>query len=217
MAAALTVLPAEVQVGDAVTITGSGFLANTVVTVSIPEHGESFETMSDEAGGISSDDLADRAFTVLTSDATNVTANDTVTIDSVVYTFKAAPTTVAGEVKIGADAATTLANLKAAINLAAGSGTLYGSGTVVHPTVTAAAITATTLRLYAKTGGTAGNSLGSTEASSHLSFTSTVFAGGSASTGVSSLLYTPTQSTPFTVNATDGTNSATASVRVFTQ
>lgn len=215
--AALTVTPAETQVGDAVTITGTGFLANTVVLVSIPEFGESFETMSDEAGGISSDDLADRAFTVLTSNGTNVSANDTVTIATVVYTFKASVTTTAGEVLIGADAAGSLANLKKAINLSGVGGTDYGSLTVVHPTVTAAALTATTLRLYAKTGGTAGNSLGSTKSAATLSFTSTVFAGGSASTGVSALLFTPTEAKPFTVNASDGTNTATARVLVSTE
>lgn len=216
MAAALVVTPAEVQVGDAVAITGSGFLADTVVLVTIPEHGEAFETVSDAAGGISSDDLADRAIATLTSDATNVTADDTVTIGAVTYTFKAAPTTGANEVKIGTTAALTLANLKAAINQTGTSGTDYGSGTVIHPTVTAGALTATTLRLYAKTAGTGGNSLTSTEASTHLAFGGVVFAGGAASTGVSALLYTPTQATPFTVNATDGTNTATATVRVWT-
>lgn len=217
MAAALTVAPTEVQVGDAVTITGTGFLADTVVTVTIPEYGESFETMSDEAGGISSDDLADRAFTVLTSNGTDVTANDTVTIGAVTYTFKATPTTVANEVKVGGTAAITLTNLKNAINQTGVSGTDYGSGTVIHPTVSAGALTATTLRLYAKTAGTGGNSLVSTKSAATLTFTSTVFAGGAASTGISSLLYTPTSNRPFTVQATDGTNSASATVRVFTE
>lgn len=215
MAAALTVTPAEVQVGDPVVISGTGFLADTVVTVSIPETGESFEVVSDAAGGISSDDLADRAIATLTSDGTNVTAADTVTIGAVTYTFRASVTTTANEVLIGADAATSLANLKKAINLSGTGGTEYGSLTVIHPTVTAAALTATTLRLYAKTAGTGGNSLTSTEASTHLSFGGAVFAGGAASTGVSPLLFTPTNNAPFTVNATDGTNTASARVLVF--
>jgi hypothetical protein len=55
--------------------------------------------------------------------ATNPTANDTVTIKGVTFTFVAAPAS-AGEVDIGASAAATQANLLAAIN---GSGT--GDGT----------------------------------------------------------------------------------------
>jgi hypothetical protein len=212
--ASLTVTPSEVQVGDAVVITGAGFAADSVVTVTIPEYGESFETVSDAAGGISTDDLADRAITTLTSTGVNVTAADTVTIGAVTYTFRAAVTTTANEVKIGADAAATLQNLKDAINLT-GTTAQYGSLTVVHPTVTAAAITTTTLRMYAKTAGTGGNSLASTKSAVTLSFTGSTFAGGAASTGVSSLLYTPTKNEPFTVQATDGTNTASARVLVF--
>ena len=54
---------------------------------------------------------------------------------------------------------TSLANLKAAINLETNGGK-YGTGTVVHPTVTALSSTATALVVAAKDGGTAGNSLG---------------------------------------------------------
>lgn len=71
--------------------------------------------------------------------AGNAVADETVTIGSTVYTWKAAPTTVAFEVKVGATASDSIDNLIAAINLAAGAGTLYGSLTTAHPTVTAAA------------------------------------------------------------------------------
>ena len=47
--------------------------------------------------------------------ATNPTAGDTVTIQGVVFTYRAAPA-LAGEVDIGADAAASLANLVALIN-----------------------------------------------------------------------------------------------------
>lgn len=213
--AALTVTPTEVQVGDTVTIDGTGFLPNTVVTVTIPEHGESFEVKSDASGEINSDDLADKAVGTLTLSG-NAVAAETVTIDGVVYTWRAAPTTVAGEVKVGATASDSLDNLKAAINLGAGSGSLYGSLTAVHPTVGAGAKTATTLQVYAKTGGTAGNSLATTEGMTNGAWGGAVLASGAASTGISPLLYTPTEARPFTVQATDGTNSASATVRVFT-
>jgi hypothetical protein len=216
--ASVTITPADAQVGDQVAISGEGFLADSVVTVSILEYGESFETVSDAAGDISSDDLPDRAIATLTSNGTDVSVNDTVTIGAVTYTFKAAPTTVANEVKIGGTAAASLANLKKAINLTGVSGTDYGSSTVIHPTVAAGALTATTLRLYAKTGGTAGNTLASTEVAVTLSFGDTTFVDlGAASTGVSPMLFTPTHVGPLTARATDGTNSAEARILVYSQ
>lgn len=60
------------------------------------------------------------------------TANDTVTIDSQTYTYKAAPTTVANEVKIGASVNASIDNLVSAITLGGTPGTDYGSGTVKH-------------------------------------------------------------------------------------
>lgn len=56
--------------------------------------------------------------------ATNPTANDTVTVAGVTFTFVASPTT-AGHVDIGADAAGSRANLKAAIEGGSGAGTTY--------------------------------------------------------------------------------------------
>lgn len=215
MAAALTVTPTEIQVGDAVTIDGTGFTPGAVVTVSIPETGDAQEVVADVSGEINSDDLADRAQGTLTSSGVQVTANDTVTIGANTYTFKAGPTTVANEVKIGADAAATLLNLKNAINLTGVSGTDYGSLTVIHPTVTAGAITPTTLVLFAKTAGTGGNALAFSKSAATLSVSAANLAGGAASTGVSPIQFTPQTNLPFTVNATDGTNSASARVLVF--
>lgn len=215
--ATIAVTPTQTEAGSPVVVTGNGFNPAAVVTVSVPEQGISSEITADQGGYFGTDDIADHAFTTLTSDATNVTADDTVTVGAVTYTFKAAPTTGANEVKIGANAAATLANLKKAINLTGVSGTDYGSATVVHPTVTASTLTATTLLLVAKTGGTGGNSLVSTEASTHLAFTSTVFAGGSAASGVSALILDFERPGTYTITATDGTNSAQTTVSVFTK
>lgn len=84
------------------------------------------------------------------------------------------------EVLIGANANATLANLKAAVNGAAGAGTTYSYVTVASTEVTAGAIDtgAHTLAIAAKAAGIAGNLLASTDDSATLSFTSTVFAGG---------------------------------------
>ena len=53
-----------------------------------------------------------------------IVADDTFTVGSVVFTFKAAPS-VAGEVDLGGDDETSLDNLTAAVNGAAGAGTAY--------------------------------------------------------------------------------------------
>lgn len=61
--------------------------------------------------------------------------NDTITIAGHVYTLKAAPTTVADEVRIGGTAFATLQNLMHAINGTGTPGTDYGSATVRHSTI----------------------------------------------------------------------------------
>lgn len=216
--ATITVTPDPIEVGEVVSVSGDGFAASTAITVSIPQMGIESEIVSDVAGYFGTDDIADHALTTLTSDATNVTADDTVTIGSVTYTFKASVTTTANEVKIGTNAAGTLANLKKAVNLSGVGGTDYGSLTVINPDVTAYTLTATTLKLFAKTGGTAGNSLASTEASTHLSFPGATFNSGtpgSAASGVSALLFSPTHEGTYTVEATDGTTTASTTFTVW--
>ncbi len=221
MAAAVTVTPTEVQVGDKVVIVGTGFLPNVECQITIPEHGFIAEVVSDASGTVSSESIAAKAVGTLTSDATVPTAADTVVVGSVTYTFRAAVTTTANEVKLGsggAAAADSLANLKAAINAdPAGSGVTYGSLTVVNPTVGAGALTATTLQMYAKTGGTAGNSLTSTEGSTHLSYGASTLLGGLAATGVDDADFYPPNNYPFTAKVSDGTSTASANVKVFTQ
>lgn len=72
---------------------------------------------------------------------TTIAADDTVTIGAVTYTFVAALSApaVAYEVLVGATDSDSLDNLIAAINGDAGEGATYGTGTVAHPLVTAAA------------------------------------------------------------------------------
>lgn len=122
------------------------------------------------------------ASSTITSDATAPSDGDTVTIGSIVYTFKTTLTPSAYQVLINTTAAAALINLKKAINATGVANTDYGTGTLVHPTVSAGAIAATTLVVTALTKGTAGNSIATTETSSHLSWTSTVLAGGIAGT-----------------------------------
>lgn len=196
-------------------MSGSGFTPAAVVTVSVVGAGVSSEITADAGGYFGTDDVADHATATLTSDTVIPTANDTVTVGAVTYTYKASVTTTANEVALGASAAAALQNLKHAINLTGTPGTHYGSATVIHPTVEASTLTATTLLLVAKTGGTGGNSLASTEASTHLSFGGSTFSGGSASSGVSSLLFTAEHPGTMEFSATDGTNTATTEVTVW--
>lgn len=110
--------------------------------------------------------------------------DDAVTIGSVTYVLKAAPTTVANQVKIGATAAETAANLIAAINLDAGAGTLYGSATVAHTTVAARGGGAGIVDLAARTPGAAGNALATTETGSATAFGTATLTGGTDQVGV---------------------------------
>lgn len=215
MAATLTVTPAEVQAGDPVTVVGAGFLPQAKVTVGITEVGESFSENTQPDGSFSTAAVAAEAFGTLTM-AGNAVAAETVVVGAVTYTWRASVAATANEVLVGATAAISLQNLKDAINLT-GTTAQYGSATVVNPTVGAGAITATTLVLYAKTGGTAGNALATTETMTNASFGGTTLANGAAASTLLPMGFTPSSSTPFTVTATDGTNSATASVRVWSE
>lgn len=91
-----------------------------------------------------------------------VGVGNTVTIEGVVYTFIG---TVAApyDVKVGASDAESLDNLIAAINGDAGEGTLYGTGTVAHTLVTAAAGAGDTVDVTAILPGAAGNSIDTTD------------------------------------------------------
>ena len=92
------------------------------------------------------------------------TAGQTANIGGTVYTFvgSTAGLTAANTVLIGADVASTLANMAGAINASSASGqaagTTYGTGTVANPSVTATS-DATTLNLQAINSGTVGNTL----------------------------------------------------------
>lgn len=123
------------------------------------------------------------AILTLTGNATN---NQTVTIGGVVYTFKTTLSVgpaVPYEVKIGAAATNTIDNLIAAINGSAGAGTNYGTGTVAHPLVTAAAGAGDTMDLTAKALGPAGNGIVLAETLSAGSWNRETTLGGTFDTG----------------------------------
>jgi flagellar hook protein FlgE len=101
----------------------------------------------------------------------------TVTVGGSTYTFvgpTAAALAAPGDVLIGADVATTLAHLEAAINATpAGAGVTYATGTTANTSVTATSSSATALNLQAIQNGSVGNSVN----------TSTTWTGGAFGSG----------------------------------
>ena len=101
-----------------------------------------------------------RANSTLVATSVNFIANDTITIDTKTYIYKASGS-ADGEVDLGGDIEASLDNLFDAINLVAGGN--YGASMTIHPTVSATASTSLTLLVHAKDAGTAGNSIVTTE------------------------------------------------------
>lgn len=112
----------------------------------------------------------------LTSTGTNASDGNTVTIGEVVYRLKDTPEQ-AYDVQIGADAATTLDNLKAAINASGTPGTEYFEGTHAHPLVTATTNTNTTQVVVARDERW-GNSIATTAVGASLSWDNATLTGG---------------------------------------
>lgn len=107
---------------------------------------------------------------------------ETITLNGKVYTFQTVLTNSNGNVLIGVDTETTYDNLIAAVNLAAGAGTLYAASTTLHPTISASEGTGTDVLFTAKTAGTAGNSLTTVEALSNATFANATLTGGANGT-----------------------------------
>jgi hypothetical protein len=112
----------------------------------------------------------------LTANAGNT---ETVTIGTKTYTFQTVLTNVDGNVLIGATASDSLDNLIAAINLGAGSGTLYAAATTANGFVSAAAGVGDTMVVTAIKSGSFGNTIASTETLANGSWGAATLAGGS--------------------------------------
>lgn len=85
-------------------------------------------------------------YTVLSSFNSNPSNNETVTLDGKVYTFKTAINNANnGEILIDSTADLSLSNLKAAVNLGAGSGTKYSSATTLNTNLAGGVLTTTAL------------------------------------------------------------------------
>lgn len=123
--------------------------------------------------------LAAKAQGTITSNGTNVTAADTVTINGKAYKFVESPTDE-GDVDIGATAAETLDNLKLAINRTdpdTNDGVKYKCA-AAHPTVAATTNTDTVQTLEALTAGAGGNSLTLEKSAATLTVSGATLSGG---------------------------------------
>lgn len=102
---------------------------------------------------------------------------DTVTLGSKTYTFKDTVGTTEGNVHIGGTLATSLDNLmNAVLHLGTPNTDYYCAA--AHTTVTATTNTATQQTFVALTAGTSGNSIASTQVSTHATFASATLLGG---------------------------------------
>lgn len=115
----------------------------------------------------------------------NAVDTETLTLGATTYTFLDTFVDSANNVHIGATASDTIDNLISAITgVATGSaveGTDFATGQTANASVTAVADDGDTMYVYALTGGTAGNSIASTETMSNGSFTGATLLGGTAS------------------------------------
>ncbi len=114
---------------------------------------------------------------VLTISAITAADTQTVTIGATTYTFNTSLTNTANNVLIGADVTAMALNLTRAINAGAGSGTLYGAGTVANASVTATS-SAGVVTLTAITPGATANSVVTTETLTNSAFGAVTLTGG---------------------------------------
>lgn len=119
-----------------------------------------------------------------------VSDGDEFTIDTTVYTLKTTPA-AAYDIAIGADEPATKVNIVAAINASGTPGTEYFAGTLIHPTVSAAAFVGDDCVLTAKVAGEAGDLIVLAESGQGFTHVSNVFDGtgtlGGTTAGVDEL------------------------------
>ena len=188
----------SVDRGDATSV-GANFVEDTTQAFTVDEHANRFVKTDDDqffrilsntairlvldAGGVTPSFGAYSVFEFGVARETltltgNAADTNTVVIDAKIYTFQTVLTNTDGNVFIGATASDSIDNLIAAITLGAGAGTLYAAATSFHPTVTVEAAAGDTMLAEAKQGGTAGNSIATTETLVSGSWGDTTMSGG---------------------------------------
>lgn len=124
--------------------------------------------------------------------AANAVAAETVTVGGKVYTWQAAYANTDGLVVVGATAAASAQNLFDAINNTPSAlGVTVGAVNTPNTQVRASAVTATTVVVQSKIGGTIGNLIVSTETMTQGSFGAGNLAGGTGDAIAEALLMQP--------------------------
>lgn len=103
---------------------------------------------------------------------------ETVVLGATTYTFQTVLVDVADNVLIGATASDSLDNLRAAVNLEAGAGTLYGTGTVANLSANLSDLPGDQILATALAAGAAGNTITSTETLTNGSWSAATLLGG---------------------------------------
>lgn len=116
----------------------------------------------------------------LTSDDTEISDGETVSIGGTVYRFKDTMAQAYDVQRHGTTADTTMGNLIAAINASGTPGVEYFAGTLIHPDVSAGVLAAHAFTATAKVKGVAGDLIALAESTSHMVWTggATFLAGG---------------------------------------
>lgn len=151
------------------------------------------------------------------NDGTNVSDNDTATINGRAYRFKTTPVALY-DVKIGASASVSIQNLVLAINNAGGSGN-YFPGIVASLYVTAAysGISNPTANLTAITPGTAANAYTLAKSAAHLSVSGATLSGGTASSAITQIYVGPLSAYGLiTTNGINPANNSTLTIGAIT-
>lgn len=125
--------------------------------------------------------IGTKASGTITSNGTNVSDGNTVTIAGKVYTFKTVLGTTEGNVLIGDSAATSLDNLKLAINSTGVTAEQYCAA--IHPLVEATTNTDTVQTLQARAVGLLGNSITLAKSAATLTLSSPTLTGGTDDVG----------------------------------
>lgn len=110
---------------------------------------------------------------------------ETVVLGATTYTFQTSLVDTANNVQIGADAEESLDNLLAAVNLEAGAGTKYGTGTAQNVEAFMVDLPDEQVLAQARVPGAAGNSIVTTETLTNGSWGDTTMSGGADIPGVS--------------------------------
>lgn len=127
------------------------------------------------------------ALGTLTVSGGNIVATDTIALDTVFYEFTAGsvdagtPLGTVGDpflIALGASDTDALLNQLNALNLTGIAGTDYSTATQIHTTVEGLTSDATTLNVQARTSGTGGNSIVSTETGANIVWGSATLTGG---------------------------------------